>query len=400
MAPRGFLLVFAVVFAGVGVPAYAQQDDNNISAEINKNLEKQIESIRENMERAVVKEGDDERKAASLLEEVRTLDKQLLKAGRRTEELRVQEAQLEAEYGELSERVNQIDEERARRRSILVQRLSSIYRRGRVGSTRAMLQAAASAEPIRMARYLAAISQSDGAAVRGYEESSHAYAMALADMEKQQVASAATRAALERANAEYERTRASKAKTLTRVKAEMAARKIELRRLKATEDALRKILAEAPPPPKPAPVRVARRTEPASARTPFGARKGTMAPPVYGRLLRGFGADDGHGVKAKGIVVAADLDRRVFAIAAGEIVFAGPFPGLGNTVVINHGDRYHSVYAHLDRIFTEVGGVVPAGRSIGSLDSRDGQLHFEIRAEGKAVDPVAWFDRGKDAFRR
>ena len=96
----------------------------------------------------------------------------------------------------------------------------------------------------------------------------------------------------------------------------------------------------------------------------------------------------------------AEGDRRVMTVAEGEVVFAGPFPGLGNTIILNHGDRYHTVYAHLSSIAHEVGQKVRQNEMIGSLAASDPMLHFEIRSEGKAVDPVPWLAGGEAAFSR
>lgn len=394
------LLVFVAVMSTT--PSWvAAQGSAVITDQINKNLEKRIEAIRENLEREVVKSEGDQRRATSLLGEVRTLDKQLLKAARRSEELRAEESRLTKEYRVLSERLDGLDRQRERRQSILVQRLSSIYRRGRIGSARVMLQAAESAEPIRMARYLAAISQADVSAVRGYEGARYEYRTALAEMTKRKAQSAATRAELKRANASYEKTRVQKVALLARVKAELTVRKIEMKRLKSAEDELRMILTEAPPLQRHEPRQASlRRRLPPKLYDRFTARKGHLAVPLRGNVLRRFGEDSGHGLKSKGIVVRPYRDGRVFSIAAGEVVFAGPFPGLGSTVIINHGDRYHSVYARLDRIGVEVGSLVTTGAQMGELRAADSTLHFELRAEGKAVNPMIWFAGGEGAFTR
>ena len=398
------LALFVGATAGLATGAGAQ-GSSGITDQINKNIEKRIESIRENLEREVVKSQGDQRRATSLLGEVRTLDKQLLKAARSSEELRAEESRLTKDYRKLSERLKVLDHEQAQRRGILVKRLGSIYRRGRIGSARAMLQAAESAEPIRMARYLAAINQADVSAMREYETVRHEHQAALAKMEKRKAQSAATRAELKRANGSYEKTRSQKVAFLARVKAELAARKIEMKRLKSAEDELRTILAEGPPQ-EPSGVDRPPRREASLRRLPpqlnmkFSARKGLLAAPLRGTVLHRFGDVDGSGLKAKGIVIKPDRDGRVFGIAAGEVVFAGPFPGLGNTVILNHGDRYHSVYAQLDRINVEVGSLVTRGTQVGELRAPDSALHFELRAEGKAVNPMTWFSGGEAAFTR
>jgi septal ring factor EnvC (AmiA/AmiB activator) len=99
-------------------------------------------------------------------------------------------------------------------------------------------------------------------------------------------------------------------------------------------------------------------------------------------------------------VLSATGDRRVVAVAEGEVVFAGPFPALGKTIIVNHGGRYHTVYSHLDSLAHEVGQKVRQHEVIGTLSTADPVLHFELRSEGKAVDPLPWFAGGEKAFTR
>ncbi len=128
--------------------------------------------------------------------------------------------------------------------------------------------------------------------------------------------------------------------------------------------------------------------------------KGELAAPVRGEILSTYGQKRASGRVQQGVLVRAGGDMQVASVAGGEIVFSGPFPGLGNTIIINHGDRFHTVYAHLDGLQHEVGERVRANEVVGTLASSEPVLHFELRAQGKAVDPTAWFAGGYSAFAR
>lgn len=409
-AARALASLLAVVVLW-SVPAVAQTTDieplpePEISKEINQRLEKQIETIRENLNEQASRSQDDSRKAASVLDEVRAIDQRLLSSSRKSEDLRDEEKSLEADYAQLSQMLTVLDAERAKTRLEIVKRLNGIYRRGRLGSPRVMIEAASSTEPLRMARYLAAISKADAAAMHEYEHARGKYRQTLAEMEAAKTSAAATRRELAQENAAYEKIRGEKLALLKRIESEMTVRNTEMKRLKAAEEDLAKILAETPIPEPgkdsgeaaPQPIKLVRRYTPSGE--PFSKLKGRLGTPMEGEIVERFGVENGSGVRHNGIVIRPGEDRRVMAVADGEVVFAGPFPGLGNTVVINHGERYHSVYAQLDQIGPEVGQQIRRGSQVGFL-AAGSTLHFELRAQGKPLDPLAWFAGGKQAFAR
>jgi murein DD-endopeptidase MepM/ murein hydrolase activator NlpD len=88
----------------------------------------------------------------------------------------------------------------------------------------------------------------------------------------------------------------------------------------------------------------------------------------------------------------ADPGTPVFASGDGVVVFAGRQGGYGNAVYIDHGGGVITLYGHMRRIETKVGAVVTAGTRIGQVGSTGRatgpHLHFEVRLDGRVVDPV------------
>ena len=84
----------------------------------------------------------------------------------------------------------------------------------------------------------------------------------------------------------------------------------------------------------------------------------------------------------------------MLAAAAGTVVYAGQgLRGYGNLVIIKHDDTYLSAYAHTSRILVREQEVVKAGQKIaeiGSTGTDKVKLHFEIRRNGKPVDPLEY----------
>lgn len=109
--------------------------------------------------------------------------------------------------------------------------------------------------------------------------------------------------------------------------------------------------------------------------------------PVQGKVVRNF--NEGSN---KGITIAGKRGQPVLASAAGRVIFSGSgIRGLGNLVVIRHNSTYLSVYAHNDKLLVKQGQNVTKGQHIadmGNSDSDQVKLHFEIRRQGKPVDPL------------
>jgi len=119
--------------------------------------------------------------------------------------------------------------------------------------------------------------------------------------------------------------------------------------------------------------------------------------PAKGKLIAKFSAKSPAN---KGIDIAGRLGESVTAAAAGSVVYAGSgLLGYGNLVIIKHNEQYLSAYAHNKRLLVKESQKVKAGQSIAELGSSGTdkvKLHFEIRRQGKPVDPMLYLPKGKN----
>lgn len=108
--------------------------------------------------------------------------------------------------------------------------------------------------------------------------------------------------------------------------------------------------------------------------------------PVKGKVLEGFSES------TKGIDIAGKSGQPVSASAAGKVVYSGAgLRGYGKLIIIKHNPTYLSAYAHNDKLLVKEGQTVAKGQKIaemGSTDTNLVKLHFEIRKNGKPVDPM------------
>ena len=131
----------------------------------------------------------------------------------------------------------------------------------------------------------------------------------------------------------------------------------------------------------------------------FGSRKHQLALPVHGEIVQRFGRhkhpEFNSYTFSNGFAITAPAGTEIRAVDGGTVIFANYFKGYGNMVILDHGDGFFSVYANAATIAKKEGSSVARSDTIayvGDLDSSRGpQLYFEIRYQGKPVDPSPWF---------
>ena len=133
----------------------------------------------------------------------------------------------------------------------------------------------------------------------------------------------------------------------------------------------------------------------------FAARRGKLPSPAKGPITVGFGRVVNPKFNTvtvqNGIDLEAPPGAPVRAVAPGRVVHAGWFKGYGNLVIVDHGEGYHTLVAHLASMQTAMGEEVDAGTVLGTVgDSgslKGPYLYFEIREKGRPVDPRPWLGR-------
>ena len=114
--------------------------------------------------------------------------------------------------------------------------------------------------------------------------------------------------------------------------------------------------------------------------------------PYSGRVLQGFAAGS-----SKGLDIGGRVGDSVQAAGAGDVVYAGRgIQGSGELIILRHNDRYLSAYAHNRAILVQEGDHVEAGQQIAELGENPTgvpMLHFEIRLDGKSIDPQGLLPR-------
>ena len=128
----------------------------------------------------------------------------------------------------------------------------------------------------------------------------------------------------------------------------------------------------------------------------FRKRKGKLSLPVEGKVAK---ARYGNSSDIyKGILIIAPQGREVITVAPGKVLYGEWFRGFGNIIIIDHGEGYSSLYAHLDKIFVRTGQKLEAGEVIAAVGksgtlTTEPRLYFELRHYGEPLDPLGWLNR-------
>jgi septal ring factor EnvC (AmiA/AmiB activator) len=207
-----------------------------------------------------------------------------------------------------------------------------------------------------------------------------------------------------------EQEKAARSATLTRISRDITQRRREMGTLKRDEnrlarlvESLSRLVAREPrPAARPAPRSRGERAPepsagsgPSAALGPFAGLKGRLALPVRGGVANRFGAPrESGGAIWKGLFITARAGEEVRAVAPGRVVFADWMRGFGNLLIVDHGDAYMSLYGNNESLFRQVGDLIHGGEPVAAVGNSGGNpdsgLYFEIRHQGRPLDPLDW----------
>jgi septal ring factor EnvC (AmiA/AmiB activator) len=134
---------------------------------------------------------------------------------------------------------------------------------------------------------------------------------------------------------------------------------------------------------------------------PIAPFQGALPWPVRGAVSSPFGRQPtsrfGTAIVRNGVEIAVGEGQVVRTVHEGQVAFAGQFTGYGNLVIVEHGERSFSLYGHLGSMQVAQGDHVEAGTIVGRAGRNPNgspALYFELRVDGKPVDPLQWLQKG------
>jgi septal ring factor EnvC (AmiA/AmiB activator) len=296
-------------------------------------------------------------------------------------------ARVTAERDRADRRVAELEATRVAQAPGVKERLVELSKRGRAGYVQLLLASNDVRALGRMARGVAAVAELDRVRLETHRRTLAAERDALNELDQQ-------RDAVEQLQHEATRARAA-------VEAAVAARNRLIDDLDRRRDLAAQFVAEL----QEAQVELERTiasTDAASsvAALPIGPFKGDLPWPINGQVTAGFGRVPagrfGTTIVRNGIEVSTQEGTTATAVHEGTVAFAAPFSGFGTLVIVDHGDSAFTLYGHLLDAAVTAGTNVSRGAALGRVGlspSGGAALYFEVRIDGRPVDPLQWLSR-------
>jgi septal ring factor EnvC (AmiA/AmiB activator) len=372
-----------LLFVGLAVSFNASSvaaDDLNESKERLNKIQKQIEEAMQGLRNKESQSGTLSEELARLSTETRRIERLAQKSNQQLLEL---SARLEKQRHSLKEIEHQQDQTEKQIRH----RLVVLYKTGEVGLIKALLSEAESPREIaEKYAFLSRMVRHDRALLAEYRQQSESHRVLMIELEALRKKQAAV---VDRRKDEKEalrRARNSKKTLLAKVNQDADLLEGVVQELKAKALRLNGLVKK---------LETAQTQPYTGSLGGLSSQKGRLFWPVPGKLRVGFGTsrhgDLGTLIESHGFDIAAASGTPVNAVATGRVIFAKRLRGYGKLMIVDHGEKFYTLYAHVARFTKKLGDMVAAEEVIAfsGFEGRDA-VYFEIRQGGKPLDPSSW----------
>jgi septal ring factor EnvC (AmiA/AmiB activator) len=303
--------------------------------------------------------------------------------------------------------IARVTDEAARKKREIEQRLASLYKAGELGALRMFFSAESFPQMAENIRYMSSILENDKRIFAEYNQKIEQLRQLKGELERDAAKKERIKNGIALKKREIEDEKGKKADYLTKVRQDRKGYESSLKELQANATRLqimierlealsrRKLSSRHEKPGSR--LKQAPELPPVPDRG-FASQKGRLSLPVRGQIIESFGKhkhpEFNSYTFSKGLSISAGAGTEIRSIYEGNVIFAEYFKGYGNMVIVDHGGGYFSLYAHASNIIKKVGAEVARNEvvaMVGDMDSSKGPvLYFEIRYQGKPVDPAGW----------
>nr|WP_247715733.1 murein hydrolase activator EnvC [Morganella morganii] len=398
--------------------SFAVSATNTTTADASKNELKNLQLNIAEKEKSVKEQ---QGKRASLLTQLKNQEKDIAAAGRELYSTQKTLKQLENEIATLSTEIKQLDSKQKAQRELLSKQLDAAFRQGRHQGVELIFKGEEGQRDERILAYYTYIGAAREKTIAELEETTQ---QLHARRQTEQQKRAEQKNLLGKQQTEKKKldsARVARKSTLTELERSLKADQKDLLVMRENESQLRNKIAKAEREAKARAEREAReaariREKQAQAKkkgstyTPtqderslmsrtggLGRPAGQAIWPVRGPLLHRFGDSISGELRWKGMVIGAPEGTQVKAVADGRVLLADWLQGYGLVVVVEHGKGDMSLYGYNQSALVNVGDQVKAGQPVALVGNSGGQerpgLYFEIRRQGRTVNPQPWLGR-------
>ena len=385
----GASLVFALALGPASGAGPAPLDSTRRAAEQAKLkvLEDKLEALRKDL-------ASMEEEHSTVLGELQRLNLQIRMA---REEIQLLRARLELGYREIDRNLGEVRSLEAsirELRPLLQRRAVALYKLGRMSYLRLLLSVEEPRELTRAYRYVSRLARSDGETMKRFRAEQTELEARKAELLSQTKDMLETKRAVEKANQTLEGRRALKVSLLEEIGRRRDMAETVLSEVEASREELSKLIDW---------MSAGEGEAPSEVLLPMRIFQGDLEWPVEGKVSTRFGRQRHPRFQTitvqNGIEIEASPGTPVRAVYDGKVVFASWFKGYGKLLILSHPRRVHTLYGYLQDVKVSEGDTVTRGQEValageGGPFSEPG-LYFEIRDEGKPVDPELWLSLQK-----
>ncbi len=367
---------------------------DDVQAEQRK-LQQTQKQLREEREKAA----EARKKETSVLAELEQIDQRLADKQREIARLDARVKRVQTEVQALQGDIERLQTQRGGQQELLAQRLRAMYKvHAQGGALPIILSGEDPATRAATLRQLASVAALDARVIEEYRLTTDRLGDRKTREEGRRAELATLKTAAQQEQSEFDRDAARRRVLLAKVRDERAYHERMVGELTEASRRLESFITELQARQR----RVAKVPPPApGAEMPavgFGGLRGRLPWPTDGRVVAAFGAQVhprfGTRTFRGGIDIEAGEGTGVTAVYAGHVVYTGWFKGYGNLIILDHGNEYYTLYAHVAEMAVKEGDDVRQGQRIGSVGDTGSlsgaRLYFEVRYQGKPQDPEQW----------
>ena len=380
-----FLLCILVTLPADGASRHAAHGRTDASQ-----ARAQLEAVRGQIARIARQVSRGQAQRDRLTRQLQATEKSVGKAQAALDDLRAQRDAGAQRRAQLEAQKRQLEADLAGSRSKLAAQMRTAYLTGRQEPLKLLLNQGDPARAGRMLAYYGYFGRARAAQIQAIEADLQRIGQLDDQLQAQDVKLASLQQAQQDQVSALEQARSHRMQVLASISARTQTRAERLSRLRQQQSDLESLLAQ---------LRRATASLPEEdlGHSPFAQLRGKLSRPVAGRIIASYGEVRAGGLRWQGDLFATQHEAPVHAIAQGRVIYADWLAGLGLLIIVDHGNGYMSLYGHNARLYESVGQHVAAGQTIAQAGDSGGsarpELYFEIRREGKPVDPRLWFAR-------
>ena len=369
------LLASCLLLAAAVFPAAADERLRRVRAEIER-LEGELQAL--------------EQREESLLGKIERLGAEVRLRSAEVREVSLRRDEVAESLAEGEARLAELGDAQADRRDYLAFRLREIYKSGPEGTLREWVGDDQTADYTSGLRYAALLSERDARIIAAYRGDRVRIREENAELRSTETKLEGVIVDLNQARRRHESSRRRQTALLEEVREDRQKREQALAELNQAASQMSRLVGSL--------------SAPSSADPPtLDVRKfrGLLDWPAEGPVSAGFGNIVHPRFKTRvphpGLDIDGEFGAPIRSIFEGRVVFASWMRGYGLTVIVDHGSGLLSIYAHASVILAEDGDFVQQGQRLGTIGDtgslRGPFLYFELREEGKPIDPSEWLRR-------